>query len=165
MAPGPPQAGHLRNSTLLRPVACAVLLVAAGLAGIDAAASISQAGATACTPAGQRIDLLLLYNTTNGPQWSNSSGWPIDWTSQLQSLTPGDLMERMASSPLSTGTCMVANASGSSGLMQPDHCCWYGISCCGPATCQNDRYCNCTPGLITEIRLRNNQVRAEDGQQ
>ena len=162
MAPGPPQAGHLRNSTLLRPVACAVLLVAAGLAGIDAAASISQAGATACTPAGQRIDLLLLYNTTNGPQWSNSSGWPNDWTSQLQHLLPGDLMERMASIPLSTGTCTATNASGSSGLMQPDHCCWYGVSCCIPGTCNDNPYCNCTTGLVSAIQLQNNGVRTEN---
>ena len=119
-----------------------------------------------CEPSDQRITMLILFNLTDGPNWSNSSGWPSDITAALKHMPLPDLVTRMASIPLTTGTCMAtANASGLARLVLPDHCCWYGISCCGPATCQNDRYCNCTPGLITEIRLRNNQVRAEDGQQ
>ena len=117
-----------------------------------------------CVPSGQRGALLMFFNLTDGPHWSNSSGWPLDITTGLMHTAPLDLVARMESIPISTGTCMAAaNASGLGSLVLPDHCCWFGISCCGPTTCQNDQYCNCTPGLITEIRMRNNQVRLFEG--
>ena len=51
------------------------------------------------------------------------------------------------------------STSPGSVIVLPDHCCWYGVACCGPDTCGNDPFCNCTIGTVTGLQLSNNQVR------
>ena len=62
----------------------------------------------------------------------------------------------MESIPMQSGSCTTL---GSNATILPDHCCWYGIACCGPQTCvSNDPYCNCTVGLVTALQLNSNKV-------
>ena len=98
----------------------------------------------------QRLALLLLFNATDGAGWINSTGWP--YILGLHAMTLSQITQYLSTVPMQSGTC------SSNGTMLPDHCCWYGISCCDPTTCANDPLCNCTTGTVTGVQLSNNQV-------
>ena len=121
-----------------------------------------------------------LFNATNGGGWTNSSGWPTD--ADVQGMDPVALAQYMAAIPVETRICISNTTAGGPSqsilipaggtaaaallsdvvpavVVLPDHCCWYGISCCSPQTCGNDPFCNCTTGLVTSIQLNGNQVR------
>ena len=117
-------------------------------------AGAGQLAALGCNPISQRLGLIDLYNSTNGPGWSNSSGWPS--ISGLASMSASSLAQYMAAIPMQSGSCTTPGSNTT--VVLPDHCCWYGIACCGPQTCGNDPYCNCTSGLVTELQLYSNQV-------
>ncbi|GAX79286.1 hypothetical protein CEUSTIGMA_g6727.t1 [Chlamydomonas eustigma] len=42
----------------------------------------------------------------------------------------------------------------------PDHCCWFGVSCCTPSTCYGvpPSACNCTYGMVTALYLSHNNL-------
>ena len=104
-----------------------------------------------CDASSQRLALLLFLNLTGGPRWTNSSGWP----SSL--MFPSTLEELIAVEAATAGdTCTYPDANTT---MLPDHCCWYGVSCCTAVTCQYaPPSCNCTNGLVAELNLANNNV-------
>ena len=115
---------------------------------------LQASGSTsACDPATQRLALLQLYNNTNGASWTNSTGWP----SANVSMSPLSLAQFAASTPVTTSTCI------ESGAVLPDHCCWYGVRCCTPQTCntlssQSCSVCSCTSGLIIGLSMGMNNV-------
>ena len=113
----------------------------------------NSAGGLPCDPATQRLGLLMLFNNTNGAAWFNATGWP----SPSSSNSPFAVSNFSASIPISTGTCK------DSGVVLPDHCCWFGIQCCTPQTCSQQSTsscsaCSCTQGLITSIEIQTNNV-------
>ena len=105
----------------------------------------------------QRLALVVLYNDTSGPQWANNTGWPS--IPGLQSLSMTEIMQHMATVPLQSDACS-ATSSGNITIALPDHCCWYGVSCCRPDTCGNNPSCSCIPGVVTGLHLGNNRVGA-----
>ena len=96
----------------------------------------------------------MLFNFTGGPNWSNNSGWPS--IPGLSSMTASSLAQYMLALPMQSGSCTTPGSNAT--VVLPDHCCWYGIACCGPQTCGNDPFCNCTDGLVTGMLLDDNQV-------
>ena len=120
--------------------------------------TFSASSSQECSATSQRLGLVLLYNSTDGPGWSKSSGWPS--IPGLSSMDVSSLEQYMVAIPLQSGSC-VTSTGAVDGSMEvlPDHCCWEGVSCCSPLTCGNDPYCNCTVGLVTSIELSRNQVR------
>ena len=121
-----------------------------------------------CTTEEQRLALMLFYNATNGQTWFNSEGWPT--IPGLHNMTQAQAMAQLAIIPMQSNNCnssvgawgvMRDTGSSSSGnvTVLPDHCCWYGVACCGPDTCGNDPYCSCTKGMVTSLQLSNNRVR------
>jgi hypothetical protein len=57
---------------------------------------------------------------------------------------------------ITTGACWNPDANAT----LPDHCCWFGVSCCLPAlTCQYaPPSCSCDEGMITGLNLQGNNV-------
>ena len=96
----------------------------------------------------------MLFNFTGGPSWSNNSGWPT--IPSLASMSASSLAQYMAAIPMQSGSCTTLGSNAT--VVLPDHCCWYGIACCGPQTCGNDPFCNCTVGLVTGMLLDDNRV-------
>ena len=66
------------------------------------------------------------------------------------------LAQYMAAIPMQSGGCTTLGSNAT--VVLPDHCCWYGVACCGPQTCSGDPFCNCTVGLVTALQLNSNQV-------
>lgn len=87
-----------------------------------------------CASIAQAPALLALFSNTDGPNWINNTGWPG------------------GTDPLPPETCM-----GEGNASLPDHCCWYGVSCC---TCTGaDSSCTCMNGTVIGLRLSANNVR------
>ena len=93
-----------------------------------------------CAPVNQRTGLLVFYNSTNGPGWTNNTGWPAP---------------KAPLPPLQSGVCM-----GGNGDVLPDHCCWFGVSCCSCDAAATS--CLCTEGLVTGLSLSANNVRLRE---
>jgi hypothetical protein len=86
-----------------------------------------------CEPSAQEPALLALYKNTDGPNWINNAGWPG------------------TAAPVPQGGCI-----GDFFAPLPDHCCWYGVSCC---TCViANASCACTYGTVIGLRLAANNV-------
>ena len=95
----------------------------------------------------QRAALLQLYNNTGGYAWLNSSGW-------------ADASVAWDSMAVESGACMAGIHNGT-GAPLPDHCCWFGVSCCTPDTCAEGwPSCSCIPGLVFGLDLGVNNVSA-----
>lgn len=114
---------------------------------------VSASSPPECNATTQRLGLVLLYNSTDGPSWSNSHAWPS--IPGLSSMDVSSLEQYMTAMPLQSGGCVTSTGAE---VVLPDHCCWNGVSCCSPRECGNDPYCNCTTGLVTSIVLSRNQV-------
>ncbi|GAX78739.1 hypothetical protein CEUSTIGMA_g6176.t1 [Chlamydomonas eustigma] len=150
-----------------------VLTVAAVLSLVSSAKNIgvgneqlrrlsSSPTVNTCTPANQRVGLLLMFQNTKGQYWANKTGWPM----------PKNLTAFVESTPVQSGTCLSSNlpsvplgmymdtSTSQSPTILPDHCCWYGVSCCTPTTCQgnSDPSCNCTVGLVNGFYLGANNL-------
>ena len=98
----------------------------------------------------QRAALLQLYSNTRGYAWLNSSGW-ADASVALDSSMP-ELV------PVPGSACLAMTANGMDATL-PDHCCWFGVSCCTPDICADGRpSCSCTPGLVIGLDLGVNNV-------
>ena len=74
-------------------------------------------------------------------------------------MSPEDLSQYMENMPVLTKSCYLQGRNST--LTLPDHCCWYGVSCCVPPdTCGNNPYCNCSFGTVTGLSMNYNQVRS-----
>jgi hypothetical protein len=113
-----------------------------------------------CSPANQRVGLLLIFQNARGQYWTNNSGWPM----------PSNLTAYLESTPVQSGKCMsnlpqlplgvyMDTSSSQAATILPDYCCWYGVSCCTPTSCLGDPSCNCTVGLVKGLYLGANNVR------
>ena len=78
--------------------------------------STSTLLAPSCPPADQRLALMLFFNATGGPSWTNNSGWPL--IPELSILDESAFAQRVGDLSWQTGTCNV------DATMLPDHCCW-----------------------------------------
>ena len=105
-----------------------------------------------CQPQLQRIALEMFYSETGGMYWHRNDGW-----SSLNLRTVNI-----------TYNCSYAGMDASIPPL-PDHCCWYGITCCVLQTCPPANYsratrhmdstlCNCKVGTVTQVDLRGNNV-------
>ena len=116
-----------------------------------------------CTPEMQRVALLQFFQNTGGATaWTNTTGWSdldIDWSSMG---SMGGIADAVAGLPVNmTGACMSSDGGNNTeaSVQLPDHCCWFGVRCCDPSSCQEGRLsCNCTTGLVDSLDLVYNNV-------
>ena len=105
-----------------------------------------------CTPASQLLALRVFYSSTGGPTWTINEGW-ADHAPD----SPVNAMQLGTDMATQTGNCTVQTLAAN--VTVPDHCCWYGVSCCSPETCVGaGPSCNCTLGLVTTLSLGGNNV-------
>ena len=99
----------------------------------------------------QRAALLQLYNNTGGYAWLQSSGWAGAYVA-LDSIMPAVPV------PVPGSACLAMTGNGTVAPL-PDHCCWFGVSCCIQDICAEGwLWCSCTPGLVIGIELGANNV-------
>ena len=115
----------------------------------------ASAAGPSCNAATQRLALLTVYNNTYGASWTQVTGWPP----ASVAMSPSSLAHFAASTPVISSVC------SSLGTVLPDHCCWYGVQCCTPATCSQATFqsacsapCSCTVGLVVGLALGLNNV-------
>jgi hypothetical protein len=124
-----------------------------------------------CDSGSQREALIDLFNVTSGRTWLNNFNWPVSLLSDGV-LTQASRANYLSSTQITSGSCDSSKQEGVAAIMAaaqnltnppivlPDHCCWFGVSCCTPNTCYGvaTSACNCTYGLVTDIYLSHNNV-------
>jgi hypothetical protein len=85
-------------------------------------------------------------------------GWPDYWP--LSFKDEAQYARYMLGGDVLTGACSRVHL-GQAALL-PDHCCWYGVTCCMTEACYGDvmdlAACGCALGTVVKITLRSNNV-------
>ncbi|GAX79288.1 hypothetical protein CEUSTIGMA_g6729.t1 [Chlamydomonas eustigma] len=124
-----------------------------------------------CDSSSQRETLIDLFNDTSGQTWLTSYNWPVSLLS-AGVLNQTSRANFLNSTPITSGSCDSNKQQGVAAIMAaaqnltiapivlPDHCCWFGVSCCTPNTCfgVSASACNCSYGLVTDIYLSHNNL-------
>ena len=118
---------------------------------------------SSCDPLLQRAYLVTFFAACGGPNWTQSTGFPDITSGGSIGIPLATLLLELEAVPVQTGRCssqqQVPQQQHGDVTVLPDHCCWYGVSCCIPQTCIGDPYCNCTIGLVTRLSWGSNNVR------